>query len=73
MTTYFKSENHRSKKKHKKHQEIAAIKKTVDKFDIIATTSNFVTLSKTGVGLIVIPIPTAIAFGFTLTSKLLLN
>ena len=54
MITYFKDKNNRSKKKYKKYKTITTILKSIDAFVIIATTSSSITLSLTGIGLIVI-------------------
>ena len=56
MITYFKDKNNKSKKKYKKYKTITAILKSFDTFVIIATTSSSITLSLTGISLIVIPI-----------------
>ena len=56
MTTYFKDKNNKSKKKYKKYKTLTTILKSFDTFVIIATTSGSITLSLTGIGLIVIPI-----------------
>ena len=61
MISYFKDKNHKSKKKYKKYKTITTILKSFDTFVIIATTSSSITLSLTGIGLIVIPISTASA------------
>ena len=61
MITYFKEKNYKSKKKGKKYKTITSILKTFDTFVIIAATSSSVTLSLTGIGLIVIPLSTASA------------
>ena len=69
MITNFKDKNNKSKKKYKKHKTFTTIIKSFDTFVIIATTSNFTTLSPTRVGLIVIPISTATASGSTFGNK----
>ena len=61
MITYFKEKNYKSKMKCKKYKTITTILKTSDTFVIIAATSSSITLSLTGIGLIVIPISTASA------------
>ena len=57
--TYFKYESNISKKKYKEYKTITTRLKSFDTFVIIATTSSSITLSLTGIGLIVIPISTA--------------
>ena len=71
MNTYFKDKNNKSKKKYKKYKTITTILKSFDTFVIIATTSSSITLSLTGIGLIVIPISTATACGLSIGNKLL--
>ena len=71
MITYFKNKNNKSKKKYKKYKTITTILKSFDTFVIIATTSSSITLSLTGIGLIVIPISTATACGLSIGNKVL--
>ena len=71
MITYFKDKNHKSKKKHKKYKTITTILKSFDTFVIIATTSSSITLSLTGIGLIVIPISTASACALSIGNKVI--
>ena len=71
MITYFKDKNNESKKKHKKYRTITTILKSFDTFVIIATTSSSITLSLTGIGLIVIPLSTATACGLSIGNKVL--
>ena len=71
MITYFKDKNHKSKKKYKNYRTITTILKSFDTFVIIATTSSSITLSLTGIGLIVIPISTATACGLSIGNKVL--
>ena len=71
MITYFKDKNNKSKKKYKKYKTITTILKSFDTFVIIATTSSSITLSFTGIGLIVIPISTATACGLSIGNKVL--
>ena len=70
MITYFKDKNHKSKKKHKKFKMITPFLKSFDTFVTIATTSSSITLSLTGIGLIVIPLSTALAYGLTISNKM---
>ena len=69
MITYFKDKNNKSKKKYKKYKSLTTILKSFDTFVNIATTSSSFTLSLTGIGLIAIPIPTAIACGLPIGNK----
>ena len=69
--TYFKDKNNKSKKKFKKHKTITTILKSFDTFVIIATTSSSLTLSLTGISLIVIPMSTASACASSIGNKIL--
>ena len=71
MITYFKDKKYKSKKKYKKHKTLTTILKSFDTFVIIATTSSSITLSFTGIGLIVIPISTASACALSIVNKVL--
>ena len=71
MITYFKDKNNISKKRYKKYRTITTILKSFDTIVIIATTSSSITLSLTGIGLIVIPISTATACGLSIGNKVL--
>ena len=71
MITYFKDKNHNSKNKYKKYKTITTILKSLDTFVIIATTSSSITLSLTGIGLIVIPISTASARALSIGNKVI--
>ena len=71
MITYFKDKNHKSKKRYKKYKTITTILKSFDTFDIIATTSSSITLSLTGIGLILIPISTASACALSIGNKVI--
>ena len=71
MITYFTDKNNKSKKKYKKYRTITTILKSFDTFVIIATTSSSITLSLTGIGLIVIPISTATACRLSIGIKVL--
>ena len=69
MITYVKDENNKSKKNYKKYKTLCIIFKSVDTFVIIATTWSSITLSVTGIGLIVIPISPATACGLSIGNK----
>ena len=71
MITYFKDKNNVSKKQHKKYKTITTKLKPIDTFVIIATTSSSITLSLTGIGLIVIPISTASACALSIGNKVI--
>ena len=71
MITYFKDKNHKSKKKYKNYKTLNTILESVDSIVIIAATSTFITLSITGVGLVILPISAGIACGLSLGNKIL--
>ena len=71
MTTYFKDKNHKSKKRYKNYKTLNTILESVDSIVIIATTSTSITLSFTGIGLIVLPISAGIACTLSLGNKVL--
>ena len=71
MITYFKDKNNKSKKKYRKYKMITTLLKSFDTFVIIAKTSSSITLSLTGIGLIVIPISTASACVLSIGNKVL--
>ena len=71
MITYFKDKNHESKKKYKNYKTLDTILESVDSIVIIAATSTSITLSITGIGLIVLPISAGIACGLSLCNKVL--
>ena len=71
MIIYFKDKNNKSKKKYKKYKTLNTVLESVDSIVIIAATSNSITLSITGIGLIVLPISAGIACGISLGNKIL--
>ena len=71
MITYFKDENEKSKTKNKKYKTITTILKSFDTIVINATGSSSLTLSHTGIGLILIPISSSIAYGLSISNKVL--
>ena len=71
MTTYFKDKNNKSKKRYKNYKTLNTILEFVDSIVIIAATSTSITLSVTGIGLIVLPISAGIACGLSLGNKVL--
>ena len=52
---YFKDKNQRSKKRYEQYKTLNTILESIDEFFIIGATSISVTLSITGVGLIILP------------------
>ena len=73
MITYFKDKDHKSKKKHKKYKTLNTILESVDSIVIIGTTSTSITLSVTGIRLIILPISAAIACTLSLGNKVFIN
>ena len=71
MIIYFKDRNHKSKKKYKNYKTLNTIIESVDSIVIIGTTSTSITLSITGVGLIILPISAGIACTLSLGNKVL--
>ena len=71
MITYFKDKNHKSKKKYKNYKTLNTILESVDSIVIIAATSTSITLSITGIGLIILPISAGIACTLSLGNKVL--
>ena len=71
MITYFKDKNNKSKKRYKNYKTLNTILESVDSMVIIAATSTSITLSVTGIGLIVLPISAGIACTLSLGNKVL--
>ena len=71
MITYFKDKNNKSKKRYKNYKTLNTILESVDSIVIIAATSTSITLSVTGIGLIVLPISAGIACTLSLGNKIL--
>ena len=71
MITYFKDKNHKSKKRYKNFKTLNTVSESVDSIVIIAATSTSITLSVTGIGLIVLPISAGIACTLSLGNKIL--
>ena len=71
MITYFKDKNNKSRKRYKKYKTIKTILESVDSIVIIGATSTSITLSITGIGLIILPISAGIACGISLGNKVL--
>ena len=73
MITYFKHKNHKSKKKYKNYKLLNTVSESVDSIVIIGATSTSITLSVTGIGLIVLPISAGVACGISLGNKTCIN
>ena len=71
MITYFKDKNKKSKKRYKNYKTLNTILESVDSIVIIGATSTSITLSITGIGLIILPISAGIACGLSLGNKIL--
>ena len=71
MITYFKDKNHKSEKRYKNYKTLNTVLESVDSIVIIGATSTSITLSITGVGLIILPISAGIACGLSLDNKVL--
>ena len=71
MITYFKDKNNKSKKKYKNYKTLNTILESADSIVIIGATSTSITLSITGVGLIILPISAGIACALSLGNKIL--
>ena len=71
MITYFKDRNNKSKKRYKKYKTLNTILESLDSIVIIGATSTSITLSVTGVGLIILPISAGIACTLSLGNKIL--
>ena len=71
MITYLKNKNHKSKKRYKSYKTLTTILESVDSIVIIGATSTSITLSITGIGLIVLPISAGIACTLSLGNKIL--
>ena len=71
MITYFKDNNNKSKRKYKNYKTLNTILESVDSIVIIGATSTSITLSITGIGLIILPISAGIACTLSLGNKVL--
>ena len=71
MINYFKDKNHKSKKKYRNYKSLNTVLESVDSIVIIGATSTSITLSITGIGLIVLPISAGIACALSLGNKVL--
>ena len=71
MITYFKDKNDKSKKRYKNYKTLNTVLESVDSIIIIGATSTSITLSITGIGLIILPISAGIACTLSLGNKVL--
>ena len=71
MSTYFKDKNYKSKKHTKNFKTLNTILESVDTVVVISSTATSVVLSKTGFGLLVVPIFAGIACIISLGNKVL--
>ena len=71
MITYFKDKNKKSKKRYKNYKTLNTVLESVDSIVIIAATSTSITLSITGIGLIILPISAGIDCALSLGNKVL--
>ena len=71
MITYFKKKMMNQKRNIKKYKMITTLLKSFDTFVIKATTLSSITLSLTGIGLIVIPISTASACALSIGNEII--
>ena len=71
MITYFKDKNNKSKKRYKNYKILNRVLESVDSIVIIGATSTSITLSITGIGLIILPISAGIACTLSLGNKVL--
>ena len=71
MITYFKDKTNKSKKRYKNYKTLNTVLESVDTIVIIGATSTSITLSVTGVGLIILPISAGIACTLSIGNKIL--
>ena len=71
MITYFKDKNNKSKKRYKNYKILNTVLESIDSIVIITATSTSITLSVTGIGLIVLPVAAGVACGLSLGNKVL--
>ena len=71
MIIYFKDKNNKSKKRYKNYNTLNTILESVDSIVIIAATSTSITLSISGIGLIILPLSAGIAGVLSLDNKIL--
>ena len=77
MTTYFKDNNHRSKRKYRNYKTLNKILEFVDTVVLFRATSTSLTIAITGIGLIILSKSTGFActlsFGNKVLNKIFLN
>ena len=73
MITSFKDKSNKSKKRYKNYKTLNTVLESVDSIIIIGATSTSITLSTTGIGLVVLPISAGIACTLSLGNKVLHN
>ena len=71
MITYFKDKNNKSKKKYKNYKTLNTVLESVESIVIIGATSTSITLSITGIALVILPISAGIACTLSLGNKIL--
>ena len=71
MITYFKNKNNKSKKRYKNYKTLNTILESIDSIVIITATSTSISLSITGVGLIILPISAGVGCILSLGNKVL--
>ena len=71
MITYFKDKNNKSKRKYKNYKTLNTVLESLDSIVIIAASFTSITLSVTGIGLIILPISAGIACTLSLGNKVL--
>ena len=71
MITYLKEKTFKSKHTYNKHKLLTTLIESFDTVAIIATTTNSITLSHSGVGLIVIAMSTGVACGLKFTKRVI--
>ena len=71
MITFFTDKNHKSKKRYKNLKNLNTVLESVDSIVIIAATSTSITLSITGIGLIILPKTAGTACTLALGNKIL--
>ena len=71
MITYFKDKNNKSKKRYKNYKTLNTLLESIDSIVIIGATSTSISLSITGVGVIILPISAGIACTLSLGNKVL--
>ena len=71
MITYSKDKNNKSKRRYKNYKTLNTVLESVDSIVIIGATSTSITLSITGIDLMVLPISAGIACSLSLGNKIL--